>query len=838
MLTISCAQLRDLPRLTSDDLRFRPAQSSAIFAADGRLITTLHGRENRTVIRKLKIVPKHVRRAVIAIEDERFWQHGGVDFKAILRAAVANARSGSIRQGGSTITQQYVKNAIIAPGETAAQTLKRKIDEAVLAEQLEQELSKRVILKRYLNTVYFGNGVYGIQTAAKTYFGKPVQKLTVSEGATLAGLIRSPESYDPITRPGAAVQRRNVVLRKMAELGWLGRARAEKVQKEKLRLQPTLERTRYPAPYFVDYVERLITFDPRFEAIGRTWRQRQQQLFTGGLRIHTTVDLDAQAAAERAIKRFLPYPRDPHASLVAIDPDTGHVRAMVGGRDWFASREKDPFAKFNLAIAGEPKLGRVKGKKGKIVNRAPGTGRQAGSAFKPFALAAAIRQGIPLTKRYDAQPCMDFPGVNAGGSWHVCNYEGQAFGPTSLLEATISSVNVVYAQLALEVGPAAVVNLARRMGIRTRLQPVASAVLGTNPVNPLGMASSFGTFATNGVHHPPVAIKRITDAAGKVLYKDNSSGKRILDAEVSYIATSALEQVIQRGTGVAAGIGRPAAGKTGTAEEYRDAWFVGYTPDLVAAVSVGYPQGEIEMKPVCPTYDPGACRPTRTITGGGVVGGSFPALIWRAFMLPALAGVPPSSFVRPATGIVTVVIDTRTGCLAGSFTPPEYRASGTFAQGTQPTKTCPQPSDRAEIPSVVGLPAAKAVQLLRRAGFNVVRQDRTSSGEPAGEVLSQDPAGGTRALLGTAVTIVVSAPGATPSPTASATATVPSVVGDKAGQAVAALKSRGFSVKVVTQAEADKGQAKKNKGRVWKQSPASGATVKDGATVTIWVNPG
>jgi penicillin-binding protein 1A len=374
------------------------------------------------------------------------------------------------------------------------------------------------------------------------------------------------------------------------------------------------------------------------------------------------------------------------------------------------------------------------------------------------------------------------------------------------------------------------------MGIHTQLKPVPSAVLGTNPVNPLDMASAYGTFATNGVHHPPVAIKKITNASGRVLYRDDSHPTRVLPPEVSYITTTALAQVVQRGTGVAANIGRPEAGKTGTAEEYRDAWFIGYTPALVAAVSMGYPQGEIEMKPYCGGSEPGVCRPTRTITSGGVVGGSFPAQIWARFMLKALADVPPAPFAVPSSGVVSVIVDTRTGCLAGAFTPPQYRATETFAQGTQPLQTCPQPGDRVPVPKVVGLMVAQAVQALNNAGFGVAQQKRSSPSTP-GEVIGQNPRPGSDALPGSTVTLIVSAGRSRPSPTASprAASTVPSVIGETEARAEALLKSHGFSVHTVTKR---RGHSKKDRGIVWRQSPSAGARAKPGSAVTIWVNPG
>jgi penicillin-binding protein 1A len=687
LLVASCGQLdriiENLPTLKQSDLRFKPPQTSKIYAGDGTLITMLHREQNRTVV-PLGRIPKRVERAIIAIEDERFYEHDGIDFRAIVRAFLTNVESGEVKEGGSTITQQYVKNVIISPGESAEKSLERKIREAALARQLEEKLNKREILFRYLNTVYFGQGAYGIQAAAKTFFGKPVHLLSLREAALLAGMIRSPVSYDPYSRPSQAKDRRNLVLAKMADLGWAGEAEVRAATSKGLGVASPDERARYPAPYFVDYVQRLIKFDPRFKMFGRTWKEREKRLLTGGYRIHTTVDLNMQAVAEQAVDQVLTYESDPHGSLVAIEPSTGYVRAMVGGREYFAKRKEDKFAKLNLAIQAEPGLGRVKDRDtGKVVHKAPGTGRQAGSAFKPFALAEALRQGIPLSESYEAQACMDFP--IATGSWRVCNYAESDFGPNmSLLEGTVNSVNVVYAQVIIEVGPTAVVELAKRMGISTPLLPYESSVLGANEVNPLGMASAFGTFATNGIHHPPIAITKIVAPDGRVVYEDESKGAQALEPAIAYMTTTALEQVIQRGTGATYGnIFRPAAGKTGTAQEYRDAWFVGYTPELVAAVWVGYPEGQLEMKAYCAPDDV-ACRDTRI----DVTGGSWPTQIWSLFMQRALAAVPATDFQVPE-GLVPIEIDTRTGCRASISTPDEYRSTTYFQIGDEPTCTAP-----------------------------------------------------------------------------------------------------------------------------------------------------
>ena len=816
----SCAQIQDLPKLTKADLKMpKLAQTSRIYDDDDELLRTYHGVEDRTIV-SLKRIPKKVRRAVIAIEDERFYDHDGVDIQAIFRAAFANAASGQIEEGGSTITQQYVKNVIISPGQVADKTLERKINEAVMALQLEKKLSKKEILERYLNTVYFGSGAYGIQAASKTFFRKPVNKLKLGEGALLAGLIRSPDTYNPYTSKKEALERRNLVLDKLVELGWASRAGASAAKKKGLEVKPRLEEDQYPAPYFLDYVQRLIKFDDRFSVIGETPRARERALFTGGLRIYTTVDLDMQAAADEAVDYYLGPETGPHGSLVAIEPDTGYVKAMVGGFDFFAPENKDPFAKLNLAIQAEPNLGRVKDcGASEWEERAPGCGRQAGSAYKPFALVAALQDGIPLSKTYEAQDCMSFPEHD---NWEVCNYEEAEYGQKTLLEATAASINTVYAQVAIDAGFQDVVDAAEDMGITIPQDAFASSVLGTNSVNPLNMASAFGTLASEGEHTPPVAIRRIENAEGQVLYEDETKSEQAVEPTVAYVATTALEEVIESGTAYEATngyIGRPAAGKTGTAQEYRDAWFAGYTPDLSAAVWVGHPEGQVSM--------------ATEYAGGPVFGGSFPALIWTRFMTQALAGAPITDFPEPdPDDFVTVEIDTEPpewapeeGCLAGPFTPEEDREWVEFIRGTEPTTTCREEGEEVTVPDVYLWGSAdEAEAVLEEAGFSVSRVHRNSDDYPPGTVIDQSPDGGTEAPYGSTVTITVATSGG---------GTVPSVLGMSVGDAEERLSDNGYEANVVTQSEAGGGPS----GVVWKQDPASGTSAGAGTTVTIYANP-
>ena len=703
--------------------RVRPlAQTSKIYDARGRLITELHGVEDRVVIRYDQI-PQVVKDAVVAIEDQRYWYHRGIDLKALLRAAYSNLASGEIVQGGSTITEQFVKNRIVGP----ERTLSRKIREAAVAWRLENDLSKEEILAKYLNTVYFGRGAYGIQRAALTYFSRPATELRLHEAALLAGLIAAPSRWDPFERPQAARARRNTVLGRMRDLGMITPGAYAEGVSQPLRLDPAAERDRYPAPWFVDYVKRGILGDRRF---GETYEERYRLLFEGGLRIYTTLDLRMQEAAERAVRGILYRSTDPYAALTAIDPRTGEIKAMVGGRNYFASPRQEPFGKVNLATGGT-------------------TGRQPGSAFKPFALVAALEAGIPPTATYPAPSfiAIDDPRcLNEGEPWGVSNYSDARFGGSMTLEeATIGSVNVVYAQVVEDIGPERVAEVAHRMGITSRLEPVCSLTLGSNEVNTLEMASAYGTLATNGRHTPTTAIARIEDARGNVLYQWHPRLRQVIQRTAAWVATQILRKVVIQGTGRAANIGRPQAGKTGTNQLWRDAWFVGFVPQLSAAVWVGHPSGQVSM------------AGSRI---GPVVGGSWPAQIWHAFMAGVTKRMPVRDFPQPAeTEFVTVPIDVSRGCVATEATPQEDVRYIQFVPGTEPTEACDEApvATFAVVPSVVGLGASEAYATLQSAGFAVSQSTRDETSFPAGTVVSQTPIGGAEAASGTVVTLVVAA---------------------------------------------------------------------------------
>jgi penicillin-binding protein 1A len=728
ILTPACQLVGDL----DEDIGAVPplAQTSKIYDSRGNLITEVHAEQDRQVIR-LEKIPQELQDAVVAVEDQRFWTHRGVDLKAIIRAAYVNATTGGITEGASTITQQYVRNVFSEVGRE--RTLQRKLREARLAWQLEKEHPKEWILEQYLNTVYFGEGAYGVRSGARTYFSTLPQRLTLPQSAMLAGLIAGPSRWDPLDRPAAALQRRNEVLTRMFENEMITQQQLDAAAQAPLGLRPLIEEERYPAPYFVDFVKHQLLTDERF---GENYVDRYRFLFEGGLRIYTTIDLRAQRAAEHAVNGVLSQPSDPYGALTAIDPRTGEIVAMVGGRDYWARRRDDRYAKINLATGGS-------------------TGRQAGSSFKPFALVAALESGISPSKTYpapgsivlDEPPCgtEDYP-------WNVENYEGSSYGGSLTVEqATISSVNVVYAQIIRDVHPARVVEVAKRMGIRSRLRPFCSSVLGTNEVNTLEMASAFGTLAAGGMRHAPYAIERIEDASGNVVFQANHPGREVISPTVATTATEILTKVITSGTGTAANIGRPAAGKTGTAQQWRDAWFAGFIPQLTAAVWVGFPQGQISM--VYPRV-----RISR------VTGGSFPAQIWHAFMSAVTQRMPLRSFPEADEGFISVAIDITKGCVATDATPTEDIRTIEFVPGTEPEEPCTYDSfdeyvEGTEVPNVVGMSVGTAQGILQEAGFMVDLVYRVDPDYANGTILEQDPEPGESVEDGSTVMIVASTKG-------------------------------------------------------------------------------
>lgn len=593
------ALLLGAPKLAGSRLVLPPLpERSVVYAADGSVLTVVHGpTSNRSAVR-LDQVPKVVADAVVDTEDANFWHHGGVDVRGVVRAAKADLSAGAARQGGSTITQQLVKNSLLTP----TRDLRRKLAEVALAGQVERRLGKRGVLERYLNTVYLGEGAYGVEAAAETYFGRPVQQLGPPEAALLAGLIRNPVGDDPLRDPGAARGRRAAVLDAMVAHGHLGADEAQRANGAPL--PSSVARPPESRDWFSDAVRQELLADRR---LGATVAERARALSDGGLRIHTTVDPRLQQAAEAAVRGGVPAGYHLSAALAAVDPATGDVRALVGGPDRAASE-------YNTAVA-EP-------------------GRQPGSSFKVFTLVAALERGTLPSDIVDGSTPCAIP--NPGGTpnpWKPDNFEGEDFGPLSLADATARSVNCAYARLALSVGLDHIGAVAHDMGVTNRLPLVPSMTLGTADVTPLQMASSYATLAADGVHREPHLVSSIDRADGTPVLRADPQPRQVVPPQVARQATAVLGGVIANGTGKAAAVpGRAVVGKTGTAEDYQDAWFVGYAPQLSAAVWMG---------------DPSAERPMRGVAGVDVVGGSFPARIWSAFMTSALAPLPPATFAAP-----------------------------------------------------------------------------------------------------------------------------------------------------------------------------------------------
>jgi penicillin-binding protein 1A len=603
-----------------------PIQSTYLYDRDGNLLTPIHGAVDRTVI-PLDEMPQSLRDAVIAVEDHGFYEHAGFDPVGIVRAAWTDLVKKEVVQGGSTITQQLVK--LVYAGQYVQQpdgseeyvipprTVKEKIREVMLAIKVEHELTKDQILARYLNTVYFGNGAYGVQAAAETYWGIDASELTVKQSATLAGIITAPSLFDPIAYPEDAKVRRDYALDQMVRYGYLPRDEADHLKATKVLTDPPKQTFSAPldSEYFVDYAKRLLI--KRFGS---------SQVFGGGLHVTTSLDLDLQRAAEEAVNAHLPSPEDPEGALVAIDPKTGEILAMVGGRDF-----KD--SQVNLAVSGA-KIGR---------KHFGGSGRQAGSSFKPFTLAAAMANNYDLNAYWQGPGTITIPDPTCytdGEPWTLSNASDEESGTFSLKQATAYSVNTVFAQLAAALGPQTVADMAHALGIRSDLQPVCSITLGVEAVNPLEMTNAYATLADRGVRRWATPFVEVANRRGRSIADVESRPKQVLDANDADLVTYALEGVISGGTGTAANIGRPAAGKTGTAQEYVDAWFCGYTPQLATCVWIGYPEGEIPMtcvEGVCPVF-----------------GGTIPAAIWHDFMTAALADQPAEEFVTPSFDGYTV----------------------------------------------------------------------------------------------------------------------------------------------------------------------------------------
>ncbi len=615
---------RSLPSVTALET-LQPIQGTKIYDDNDEPLTELH--VERRIFVPLAQIPQTLRDAIIATEDRRFYSHWGIDPIGVARAVVQNYRRGRIVEGGSTITQQLTKVLFLTPDKS----LERKLKEAVLALELERRYSKDRILEMYLNQVYFGNGAYGVEAAARTYFGKSVSELNVREAALLAGLPRAPSSYSPFDHDEAARRRREVVLRRLVEYGTLKDDEAKRLARSDLGLIPP-ERRRTTGQYFVDYVQQ--TLEAKYGA---------DLVFKGGLNVYTTLNPGMQLAAEQALREGLKAlegraakartGEHPEGAIVTIEPQSGYVKAIVGGYDFLRSE-------FNRAVQAK---------------------RQPGSAFKPFVYIAALEAGFTPATRIEDAPVSYAVGPN-GQAWKPENYDRKFRGPTTLQQAVEDSVNVVTVKLQERIGLNKTIQVARRLGISSPLDLNLSLALGTSDLSLIELTSAYSALANQGLWMPPVTIRYVTDAQGKLLEEQVPEGREAVAPETAYVITHMLRGVVERGTGQAAkALGRPIAAKTGTTNDYANAWFIGFTPRLATGVWVGYD------------------RP-RSL-GRDETGSRVAVPIWVAYMGRILGDSPKDDFPVPDR-VVMLLVDEDP---ADECVRPVPMA---FVKGTEPAVSC------------------------------------------------------------------------------------------------------------------------------------------------------
>jgi penicillin-binding protein 1A len=766
----------EIPSL--DPSRLHNQADGFIYAGDGkRVLAVLRGSQSRIILRSNDIAPV-MKQAIVAIEDRRFYEHRGVDLHGILRAVYADVSNKAVVEGGSTITQQFVKNTYTKDQRSIA----RKLKEAALAWQLEQRWPKDRILTAYLNTIYFGNGAYGVEQAAQTYFhhGAGPGKLSLAEAALLAGIPEDPTAYDPATNPQAAKERRDLVLKEMLDQGDISQAAYLRAIARRLprREDIHLPGDEGPAQYFANYVKQQLVD-----------RYGSGRVFGGGFRVFTTIDLKLQKMARNSIGKWLTNPTGPTAALVAVDPRDGRVLAMFGGSNFRKSQ-------FNLAVQGE---------------------RQAGSSFKPFVLATALKEGVAPNTTFVSKPVT----INAGGKlWDVHNYEGEYLGPITVEQAIAYSDNAVFAQLTKLVGPPNIVQTAKSLGIRSRLMPYFSIGLGAQGVNPLEMARAFSAFANAGRRidgrsfgNTPRVITRVANAKNHTVDDNSAVARQELPANDAAIVDSLLQNVVRYGTGKAARLadGRPIAGKTGTTENYGDAWFVGFTPQLAVAVWVGYPT---RLRPM-----------TTEFHGQPVAGGTYPALIWKTFMeraLPYLGAQPqdfPSASFPYASPKNVTYRDGRLQLDNGYCRDTETIE---YMGESGPKNVADCLPNEVDVPDVVGQPVRQARETLAAQPLAAAYVYRPAAPrQKLGVVLKQFPAGGGHLSSGGRVTLVLAK---------AVDGVVPNLVGLTLDQARAKLERLKADVKV---AGDDSGEA-----RVVAQAPLRGRAAAPGMTITLRAKAG
>jgi penicillin-binding protein 1A len=733
-----------------------------------RVLAVLRGSEARTLVNYDEIADP-MRHAIVAIEDRRFWEHNGIDVRGIGRALIADIRQQKVVEGGSTITQQFVKNAL----DRDQKTIGRKVREAALAWQLERPggWSKQKILQEYLNTIYFGNGAYGVQQAALTYFQHGAKDLTIAESALLAGIPADPSRYDPVANPRQAKDRRRTVLRAMLDESKI--TPSQYVEAD-MTVLPRPENVRLPgtegpAQHFVNYVKQQL-----IDEYGSA------KVFGGGLKVRTTIDLELQQSARDAISKWLTDPDGPSASLVAIDPRDGSVKAMIGGNNYRKSQ-------FNLAVQGV---------------------RQPGSAFKPFVLATALKQGISPATHFESEP----QSIDLGDKfWSVSNYDNAYLGSIDLAKATVESDNAVYAQLTQLVGSKNVAATAKALGIRSKLDGYYAIGLGAEAVTPLELTRAFATLAHNGQRadgaifgNRPRVIEEIQQGGNQRF--NTPKAFDALTSTQAGVVNSILQQAVKFGTGKRAYLpDRPVAGKTGTTENYGDAWFVGYTPQLAVAVWVGYPEG---LKPMLTEFH-----------GEAVTGGSYPAMIWKTFVEQALKGKEALGFPAPPTPYAAPKLVVRRGdklLLDNGLC--RSRQEIVYFAGAGPTKSANCLPDEVEVPNVRGLAVADAQIRVDATPLTAELVYKPAEPlQPPGIVVDQRPRTGYRSSYDPIMLVVTKA----------TQGLIPNVVGRNVNDARARLKK----LKIVPTIRWTVGKP----GKVISQRPRAGVAAAPGVKVELVV---
>ncbi|MGG1878614.1 PBP1A family penicillin-binding protein [Paenibacillus cisolokensis] len=602
---------------------------SRLLDSQGELIATFSSTGKSSEQVKLADISPNLIKATLAVEDRKFYDHPGFDLKGMARALLVNLEHMDTKQGASTLTQQLARNLYLSHEKTWT----RKLKEAKYTAQLEMKYSKDQILEMYLNEIYYGHGAYGIESASLMYFGKSAKDLSLAESAMLAGIPKGPTYYSPYNQPENAAKRQRIVLNAMAQTGYITQAEADKAAASKLALLPqNRQENKVIASYFRDYVRQLVT---------RELKITEKQLEEGGLNIYTTLDPQAQQAAEEAVAKEMENSGELETALVSIDPRNGHIKAMVGGKDYRQNQ-------YNHALA---------------------TTRQPGSSFKPIMYLTAIASGeMTSTTMFNSQPTL-FHYDNNRKTYQPSNFGDKYLGEIAMRQAIAASDNIYAVNTIMQLGADKVADMARKLGITSKLETVPSLALGTSPISPLEMASAYSVIANNGKRIEPVAVLKITDAAGRSLYSaPEESGQQIVEPAAAYVLTRMMEGVFETGgTGnrVSSMMKRPVAGKTGTTNT--DAWMVGYTPELSTAVWVGYDKG-------------------KTIS---TVDGRRAAPIFAQYTEKALENVPPKIFPIP-DGVVSVYVDPKTGLLAGPDCP--AKTLEVFVEGTEPTEYCSEHS--------------------------------------------------------------------------------------------------------------------------------------------------